>query len=329
MKLAFLAFTEKGFALANSLAQALGGTVTRCGKPEPLAEWTEKRFADAEGLVFVGAVGIAVRAIAPFIGNKWTDPAVVAVDECAQFAIPLLSGHLGGANSLARAISQVCGAQAVITTATDVNGVFAVDEWARRQGLEIMEPQHIKVISGNLLAGKKVTVYSSCPVEGECPQGVKLMTAPPAHVAVSVGKEDCLLSLVPRILVLGVGCRKGTTQAVLEEVLERFLLENRLWKEAICAVATIDLKKEELGLLDFCRFHRWEFHTCTGEELERVPGEFTSSAFVRQVTGVDNVCERSAVAVSGGSLVARKFAAEGVTMAAAVKPIRLDWRWDR
>lgn len=329
MRLAFLAFTEKGFALANSLAQALGGTVTRCGKPEPLAEWTEKQFADAEGLVFVGAVGIAVRAIAPFIGNKWTDPAVVAVDECAQFAIPLLSGHLGGANSLARAISQVCGAQAVITTATDVNGVFAVDEWARRQSLEVMEPQHIKVISGNLLAGKKTTVYSSCPVEGECPQGVELVTVPPADVVVSVGKEDCLLSLVPKILVLGVGCRKGTTQAVLEEVLEHFLRENRLWREAICAVATIDLKKEEPGLLDFCRFHGWEFHTCTREELRRVPGEFTSSAFVRQVTGVDNVCERSAVAVSGGSLVARKFAAEGVTMAAAVKPIRLDWRWDR
>ena len=329
MRLAFLAFTEKGLALANSLAQALGGTVTRCGKPEPLAEWTEKRFADAEGLVFVGAVGIAVRAIAPFIGNKWTDPAVVAVDERAQFAIPLLSGHLGGANSLARDISQVCGAQAVITTATDVNGVFAVDEWARRQGLEVMEPQHIKVISGNLLAGQKVTVYSSRPVDGECPQGVELVTVPPADVAVSVGKEDCLLSLVPRILVLGVGCRKGTTQAVLEEVLEHFLRENRLWKEAICAVATIDLKKEESGLLNFCRFHGWEFHTCTGEELRRVPGEFTSSAFVRQVTGVDNVCERSAVAVSGGSLVARKFAAEGVTMAAAVKPFRLDWRWDR
>lgn len=329
MKLAFLSFTEKGFALASSLAQTLGGTVARCGKPESLVQWTEKRFTDAEGLVFVGAVGIAVRAIAPFIGNKWTDPAVVAVDECAKFAIPLLSGHLGGANSLARAISQVCGAQAVITTATDVNGVFAVDEWARRQGLEVMDPQHIKVVSGNLLAGKNVTVYSSCPVVGDPPQGVELVGTPPAHVAVSVEKEDCLLSLVPRIMVLGVGCRKGTPQTVLEEMLERFLEKNRLWMEAICAVATIDLKKEEPGLLAFCRSHGWELYTCTGEELEKVPGEFTSSDFVRQITGVDNVCERSAVAVSGGSLVAEKFAAEGVTMAAAVKPFRLDWRWDR
>src|SRR5699024_6870929 len=97
MKLAFLAFTEKGFALAGSLAQSLGGSVMRCGKPDSLLDWTQKHFADDDGLVFVGAVGIAVRAIAPYIEKKWKDPAVVAVDECAQFAVPLLSGHLGGA----------------------------------------------------------------------------------------------------------------------------------------------------------------------------------------------------------------------------------------
>lgn len=329
MKLAFLAFTEKGVALADSLSQVLGGTVTRCGKPESLSEWTKKQFTDAEGLVFVGAVGIAVRAIAPFIQRKWIDPAVVAVDECAKFAVPLLSGHLGGANSLAKAICQVCGAQAVITTATDVNHLFPVDEWARCQGLAVMEPQNIKVISGKLLAGKGITVYSSCPVEGECPKGVALVESPPADVAVSVRKEDCRMSLVPRIGVLGVGCRKGTTQKVLELVLERFMQENRLWKESIYAVATIDLKKEEPGLLAFCRSHGWEFHPCTGEALHQVPGKFTSSAFVQQVTGVDNVCERSAVAVSGGSLLVRKFAAEGVTMAVAIKPVRLDWCWDR
>src|SRR5699024_10852507 len=128
-------------------------SVMRCGKPDSLSDWTKKHFADDDGLVFVGAVGIAVRAIAPYIEKKWKDPAVVAVDECAQFAVPLLSGHLGGANRLARAVSEVCGAQAVITTATDVNGVFPVDEWARCQGLSVIAPQHIKLISGKLLAG--------------------------------------------------------------------------------------------------------------------------------------------------------------------------------
>ena len=329
MKLAFLAFTEKGFALAGSLAQALGGSVMRCGKPDSLSDWTKKHFADDDGLVFVGAVGIAVRAIAPYIEKKWKDPAVVAVDECAQFAVPLLSGHLGGANRLARAVSEVCGAQAVITTATDVNGVFAVDEWARCQGLSVIDPQHIKLISGKLLAGGSVKVHCPYPIAGECPTGVKVAETLPADVAVSVRREEAVLSLVPKTVVLGVGCRKGTPQSIIESVLERFLQESRLHLESICTVASIDLKKEEPGLLDFCRSHGWEFQTCTAEELRQAPGEFTPSAFVSQITGVDNVCERSAVFVSGGGLLIKKFAVDGVTMAAAGKPFRLDWNWNR
>lgn len=329
MKLAFLAFTEKGFALAGSLAQTLGGSVMRCGKPDSLLDWTQKHFADDDGLVFVGAVGIAVRAIAPYIEKKWKDPAVVAVDECARFAVPLLSGHLGGANRLARAVSEVCGAQAVITTATDVNGVFAVDEWARCQELSVIDPQHIKLISGKLLAGDSVKVYGPYPIEGECPIGVEAAETLPADVAVSIRQEKAVLSLAPKTVVLGVGCRKATPQSTIESVLERFLQQNKLHIESICAVASIDLKKEEPGLIAFCRSHGWEFQTCTAEELRQVAGEFTPSAFVSQITGVDNVCERSAVFASGGDLFVKKFAADGVTMAAAEKPLRLDWNWNR
>lgn len=325
MKLAFLAFTEKGFALATSLAQALGGDVTRCGAPDSLGEWTKKQFAQAEGLVFVGAVGIAVRAIAPYIEKKWKDPAVVAVDECARFAVPLLSGHLGGANSLALTIREVCGAQAVITTATDVNGVFAVDDWARSQGLSVIDPRQIKRVSAKLLAGECISMYIPYPVVGENPPGVVLTETPPADVAVSVRREEAVLSLAPKIVVLGVGCRKGTPRSTLESVLEQFLQESGLQMEAVCAAASIDLKKEEPGLVDFCRFHGWAFETCSAEELRQVPGEFDASAFVSQVTGVDNVCERSAVFVSGGSLCCKKFASDGVTMAAAVKPFELNW----
>ena len=329
MKLAFLAFTEKGFALAGSLAQTLGGSVMRCGKPDSLLDWTQKHFADDDGLVFVGAVGIAVRAIAPYIEKKWKDPAVVAVDECAQFAVPLLSGHLGGANRLARAVSEVCGAQAVITTATDVNGVFAVDEWARCQELSVIDPQHIKLISGKLLAGDSVKVYGPYPIEGECPIGVEAAETLPADVAVSIRQEKAVLSLAPKTVVLGVGCRKATPQSTIESVLKRFLQESRLRPESICAAASIDLKKEEPGLIAFCNSHGWDFKTCTAEELRQVPGEFTPSAFVSQITGVDNVCERSAVFASGGDLFVKKFAADGVTMAAAEKPLRLDWNWNR
>ena len=236
---------------------------------------------------------------------------------------------MGGANRLARAVSEVCGAQAVITTATDVNGVFAVDEWARCQELSVIDPQHIKLISGKLLAGDSVKVYSPYSIEGDCPPGVEVAETLPADVAVSIRQEKAVLSLAPKTVVLGVGCRKATPQSTIESVLERFLQQNKLHIESICAVASIDLKKEEPGLIAFCRSHGWEFQTCTAEELRQVPGEFTPSAFVSQITGVDNVCERSAVFVSGGDLFVKKFAADGVTMAAAEKPLRLDWNWNR
>ena len=178
MSRAYLAFTEKGMALARRLARALPGSVSRCGAGGVrLAEWTSTQFAQADALIFVGAVGIAVRAIAPHCKSKATDPAVVVLDECGRFAVPLLSGHLGGANALARALAEACGAIPVITTATDANGVFAVDEWAKAQGCAVLEPERIKLVSGALLAGHTVRLASDWPVQGTPPAGAECRQA--------------------------------------------------------------------------------------------------------------------------------------------------------
>ena len=140
---AYAAFTERGLRLAEKLATSLPGSVTRCGHGGPaLAQWTAAEFVRSDALVFVGAVGIAVRAIAPHCQSKAQDPAVVVLDECGRFAVPILSGHLGGANDLARALAAVCGAVPVITTATDANGVFAVDEWAKHQNCTVLMVTH-------------------------------------------------------------------------------------------------------------------------------------------------------------------------------------------
>ena len=90
----------------------------------------------------------------------------MVLDECGRFAVPILSGHLGGANDLARALAAVCGAVPVITTATDANGVFAVDEWAKHQNCTVLEPERIKLVSGALLAGKTVQFASDWPIAG-------------------------------------------------------------------------------------------------------------------------------------------------------------------
>lgn len=329
MKLMYLAFTAKGKALADALAAALGGSAMRCNQPLNLAAWTKAAFAGADGLVFVGAAGIAVRAVAPCLQSKAADPAVVVVDECGRYAVPILSGHLGGANALARRIAGACGAIPVLTTATDANGVFAVDEWAKRQGCAILDVQRVKAVSAALLAGGTVRVKSAWPVLGEPPPGLTLAAEnEDAEVLLDLHQKDtAALRLVPKIAVLGVGCKRGTARQALEQALQALLAGTGMCAQAICCVASIDLKQEEPGLLAFCKAHGWALHTYTAARLQSVPGRFTPSAFVQKVTGVDNVCERSAVLAAGGALYQGKQAGGGVTMAVALKPYQPDWRW--
>lgn len=329
MSRAYLAFTEKGMALAHRLARALPGSVSRCGAGGVrLAEWTSAQFAQADALIFVGAVGIAVRAIAPHCKSKATDPAVVVLDECGRFAVPLLSGHLGGANALARALAEACGAIPVITTATDANGVFAVDEWAKAQGCAVLEPERIKLVSGALLAGHTVRLASDWPVQGTPPAGVDPARTPAeADFALTLSPAGDALHLVPRIGVLGIGCRRGICAEQLEAAFADFCARHSLAPACIAAAASIDLKADEAGLLAFCRAHGWPITFYSAEQLRALSGPFTPSSFVQSVTGVDNVCERAAVLASGGCIRIPKQAGGGVTLALALCPYAPDWRW--
>ena len=329
MNCAYLAFTAKGLALAQQLAQTCPGSVSRCGLGGvTLAGWTAQQFAAADALVFVGAVGIAVRAIAPHCRNKAVDPAVVVLDECGHFAVPILSGHLGGANDLARALAAICGAVPVITTATDANGVFAVDAWARHQNCAVLEPERIKRVSSRLLAGGPVRYRSEFPIAGQAPAGVvPAGEAERADFALTLFPAGDALHLIPKIGVLGIGCRRGTSAAQLEAAFAQFRAAHGLAAVCITAAASIDLKAHEPGLLEFCRIHGWPVQFFPAEALRAAPGSFTPSAFVQSVTGVDNVCERSAVLAAGGPLVFHKYARTGVTFALAVRPFAPDWRW--
>ena len=328
MKISLIAFTERGLALAKKLADALDGEAVRCPEDTSLSDWTQNRFAAADGLVFVGAAGIAVRAVAPYVKSKDRDPAVVVVDECGRYAVPVLSGHLGGANALARRIAAVCGAEAVITTATDRNGVFPVDEWARVQGCAIPCPERIKGVSSRLLAGETVTVRSDWPIAGEPPAGMELVTDGPADVLLTYRLEEGRgLCVAPRVLTLGVGCRRGVRSERIEAAFVDFMKKHGYHEAAVARVCSIDRKAGEPGLLVFCERRGLPFETFSAEALSAVQGDFTASDYIRKVTGTDNVCERSAVLGSGGGrLICRKEVSDGVTLALAEGDFCPDWR---
>ena len=127
--------------------------------------------------------------------------------------------------------------------------------------------------------------------------------------------------------MLGIGCRRGTSTAQLEAAFAQFCAAHGLAAACITAAASIDLKAHEPGLLEFCRAHGWPVQFYSAAQLQNAPGQFTSSAFVRSVTGVDNVCERAAVLAAGGTIILPKQAGGGVTFALALRPFAPDWRW--
>lgn len=338
MKLALIFFTRRGGALAVRLARELERGGHRCDVSGParfaeelgaqpyenLERWTESRFSARDGLIFVSACGIAVRAAAPHVRDKLTDPAVVSVDEAGQFAVPLLSGHVGGANDLARAVAELTGGTAVISTATDVNGRFAVDQWAVKQGMSFDRRELAKKISAAVLEGQTVGAASDFPVEGALPAGVTFDGGELGfYVTVRTdGREPFgeTLRLRPRVLHLGIGCRRNIPEETVNAAVETALREHKLARTAVKDVSSIDLKEDEAALHALSRRYGWPLIFYTPEELRAVEGDFTPSGFVRSVTGVDNVCERAAVKTAGGPLLVCKTALDGVTVAVAAEP---------
>lgn len=334
MKAAVFAFSRQGCDTAGRLRRLLEGEGAQCRAytmekfaapgfdaiQPPLNRFTGPVFAWADAMIFVGACGIAVRAIAPHVRDKRTDPAVLVADERGQFVISLLSGHIGGANDLAQRLASALGATAVVTTATDVNQKFSVDAWAARQGLAIGSMRAAKAVSAAILEGP-VPLCSDFPVTTALPSGVAPGESGAVGICVSWRKrspfEETLL-LVPPVLHLGVGCRRGTGAQTIQKAVDRVLAEHGIHPRAVRAVASIDLKADEAGLLEFCQQNNWPVSFYTAEELLAVEGEFTPSEFVRGVTGVDNVCERAALK-GADTLLVKKTAGDGVTVAVAAE----------
>lgn len=325
MKVSIISFTANGDELNRKIQRLLhNGVVAANGKtfsPKEcsLNAWTERAFAKSDSIIFIGAVGIAVRAIAPYIEKKDTDPAVICIDEAARFVIPILSGHIGGANDFAQELAGKLGACAVITTATDINGVFAVDTWARNCGYAIDNIDEIKYISGALLGGEKVGLVSDFKICGKIPEGIEQGTDYECGICISDEiKKPFLhtLNLIPKRYIIGAGSKKDADENALIELFSRLCIN----RKAVASLATIDIKRDEKSILALAKNLGAELELYTAAELNRVPGEFEASEFVKKTTGTDNVCERAAAA-SGGAIVIHKTKGSGVTIAAAVK----DW----
>ena len=329
MRAAVLSFSERGAQTAKRVAEALGGEYEiRLYAPRGnLSELMGELFRSEDALIFVGACGIAVRAIAPYVADKTSDPAVLVLDELALHVISLLSGHIGGANALCWKLAAALESDAVVTTATDVNRRFSVDAWATRQGLKISSMKTAKLYSSAILR-RDLPLYTDLPIEGELPPGVYYGDTGAVGAAVScrdIAPFKNTLLLVPPALYVGIGCKIDTPRERIAEDVDGVFSANALRPEAAAGLASIDVKSDEAGLLAYASERGVPIRFFTAEELRAVPGEFSASAFVAGTVGVDNVCERSAVAAAGAGarLIVKKTANNGVTVAVALADRRI------
>ena len=303
--------------------------------------------------LFIGAAGIAVRYIAPWVKDKYTDSPVLVLDEKGRYVIPLLSGHVGGAAALADEIACLTGGTAVHTTATDVHGKFAVDVFAKEHCLEITDRAAAKAISAAVLAGEKIALYIEEPfgdmlpsqAEGKLPGEVVLCgtreeaDAYRYQVVVSGQRPDgaesegdsgsVILRLKPLEIAAGIGCRKGIAPELLEQGFLDVLRESGISIRQVKMIASVDLKKDEPALVRLAEKYDVPFVTCPADELRTVEEVTAGSAFVERVTGVDNVCERAARLCArnretgvDGTLIRGKCIREGMTAALAAYPAR-------
>ena len=339
MKIALLSVTEQGRILSQKIANQLTKyeiqrfcfyrhTDETAVSFQNIAQQTEILFPEFDALIFLCACGIAVRSIAPCIKSKASDPAVIVLDDMGKFVISLLSGHLGGANALTEEISKKLSAIPVITTATDTGKLFSPDSFASANNLIITDLAAAKEIASAVLNGEKIGFYSDYPYQNKpeilvenqnCRTGICITANP------EIPPFPATLFLIPRNLVLGIGCRKGISSGQISETVRKALNFAQIPENRLCAVSSIDLKKKEAGLLEFCQDKNLPFFTYSAEILSSAEGEFTASEFVKQITGTDNICERSAVIHSQGNLILKKYAENGITVAVAECPVMLDF----
>lgn len=348
-KITIFSFTETGSRqnviiseiLSRKGYQCESYTVERFAEQfhmKPLAKdqkkWIGQRWGQYS-FVFIGAVGIAVRNIAPWVADKYTDSAVLCIDEKGKFVIPVLSGHMGGAVKLAGMLANELDAAAVITTATDLQNKFAVDVFAKENHLSIASRKLAKEISAAVLRNETVGFYSSFPVKGHIPGDLYVCSSfeelcrQPLGIAVmdaaekEMKKVENILYLIPQNLVIGIGCRKGVKKEHLKQKLEELLGELDVSGARIEAFVSIELKQDETGILELAKEYKAPFITYTVEELREVEVVSSHSKFVEQITGVDNVCERAAKRYApAGVVIQQKIKMDGVTYAVVKNKVR-------
>ncbi|HET6370647.1 MAG TPA: cobalt-precorrin 5A hydrolase [Nitrospiria bacterium] len=348
-KIAVVTVTRQGIALGRKIIQSYpDGRLyfsTKYGQPEGEREagfdgnmknLLAEIYPRYDGFVFIMALGIVVRSIVDYVKDKKYDPAVVVMDIKGKFAISVLSGHLGGANALTARIAEITGGIPVVTTGTDVNETIAPDLIAKEIGAEIEDFEKMKLVAAALVDGQRVGVLNLSGIPVKSLSGTLKQNVVLCETLADLNRASCKAAIVidhriypsvavsvpetlflrPKALAVGVGCNSGTAAEEFEAIFS-LLEEEGLSPLSVKTLASIDLKKNEAGLLAFAQKHRLPIAFFTREEIDTVSAPNPSET-VEKFIGVKGVAEPAAILVSGGgSLLVEKIKHGNFTMAVA------------
>ena len=269
------------------------------------------------------ATGIMVRNICELIKNKTEDPAVLVVDENGKHVISLISGHLGGGNDFTLKIANIIGADPVITTSTDLNNKLGVDTLARRYFLNIDDPTKIKTINTALINNKDVEIsvskeFDFILADPEVKESYKEISV---SDEISVSYNGLKMFLKPKKIVAGIGSRKGVSKESVTNAVESVMNTLKLPIKRLDYIATAEMKKNEVGILDLASELEISLSIIPKEGLKKFEHpDCSKSDFVMEKFGLFGVCEPSALIVAGkgSKLIYKKTPFNGVTVAVAV-----------
>ncbi|MGL5123297.1 MAG: cobalt-precorrin 5A hydrolase [Fusobacteriaceae bacterium] len=268
----------------------------------------EDKFLKYDAHIFVMATGIVVRKISCMLKNKDVDPAIIVIDENINFAISLVSGHLGRANELTQKISEKLKITPIITTSTDITGKIAVDTLAEKLNGQLKSLKTAKEVTSYIVDGKKVSIL--------LPKNIIKNGSVDGLILVSNREDIKITQIYPKNIILGIGCKKGISKEIILDGINEILKISNISLKSIKHIATVDVKKDEIGLLEVTKFLNCELIVIDREKIKTVDNKFLGSDFVRKTIGVGSVSEPCALLSSNqnGEFLVQKYKKNGVTI---------------
>lgn len=329
MKIACLSFTDKGRHLGERLRLETNNQYRvdhyfNKDVEGGIKEALKSIWKDYEGIIFVSATGIAFRMSAKFISHKTVDPAIVVIDDLGRFSISLLSGHIGGGNKLAKDMAKALGAMPVITTATDSRGIESVDLFAEKNDYYIENIKSVTTITSMMVNDKYVGVYTEDKNQIAYSKTINVEDLRQIDrkikglIIVSSTNEfkniDIPYTILrPKNINIGIGCRKGISSEKIIGAIKDQLEKFNLSRKSLKSLGTIEVKKDEKGILEASEYFNLPLKIFTVEEIKEVEDKFSKSQFVKDAVGVYSVSGPVAY-LQGGEMISEKSKHEGITI---------------